>query len=120
MCPLCISSAVLAVAGATSTSALSALAVARFTAIAKLQKIKQHKEQTHYVNDHDRSSENRISKRMGRSAAGTAGQREATDPARRRDQPAAPRATMVKVEKNYVFDGPDGKEKLADLFGGRS
>jgi predicted dithiol-disulfide oxidoreductase (DUF899 family) len=25
-----------------------------------------------------------------------------------------------KVEKNYVFDGPDGKETLADLFGGRS
>lgn len=26
----------------------------------------------------------------------------------------------VKVEKNYVFDGPEGKETLADLFGGRS
>src|ERR1035437_10802946 len=26
----------------------------------------------------------------------------------------------VKVDKNYVFDGPDGKETLADLFGGRS
>lgn len=26
----------------------------------------------------------------------------------------------VKVEKNYVFDGPDGKVTLADLFGGRS
>ncbi len=26
----------------------------------------------------------------------------------------------VKVEKNYVFDGPDGKEALADLFGGNS
>jgi predicted dithiol-disulfide oxidoreductase (DUF899 family) len=26
----------------------------------------------------------------------------------------------VKVEKNYVFDGPNGKESLADLFGGRS
>ena len=25
-----------------------------------------------------------------------------------------------KVEKNYVFDGPDGKETLADLFGGHS
>ncbi len=25
-----------------------------------------------------------------------------------------------KVEKNYVFDGPRGKETLADLFGGRS
>lgn len=26
----------------------------------------------------------------------------------------------VKVEKNYVFDGPNGKETLADLFQGRS
>jgi predicted dithiol-disulfide oxidoreductase (DUF899 family) len=26
----------------------------------------------------------------------------------------------VNVEKNYVFDGPDGKETLADLFDGRS
>src|SRR5690349_13419797 len=26
----------------------------------------------------------------------------------------------VKVEKNYVFEGPNGKETLADLFGGRS
>jgi predicted dithiol-disulfide oxidoreductase (DUF899 family) len=25
-----------------------------------------------------------------------------------------------KVEKNYVFDGPDGKVTLADLFGGKS
>jgi predicted dithiol-disulfide oxidoreductase (DUF899 family) len=26
----------------------------------------------------------------------------------------------VRVEKSYVFDGPNGKETLADLFGGRS
>ncbi|MBT2187537.1 DUF899 domain-containing protein [Sphingobium nicotianae] len=26
----------------------------------------------------------------------------------------------VRIEKNYVFDGPDGKVTLADLFGGRS
>ena len=26
----------------------------------------------------------------------------------------------VKVEKTYVFDGPNGKETLADLFGGKS
>src|ERR1700680_4883692 len=26
----------------------------------------------------------------------------------------------VKVGKNYVFDGPNGKETLADLFGGKS
>ena len=33
---------------------------------------------------------------------------------KRRDLP------WVKVEKDYVFDGPDGKEKLRDLFDGRS
>src|SRR5260370_28431577 len=26
----------------------------------------------------------------------------------------------VKVDKTYVFDGPKGKETLADLFGGRN
>jgi predicted dithiol-disulfide oxidoreductase (DUF899 family) len=26
----------------------------------------------------------------------------------------------VKVEKNYLFDGPDGRQTLADLFDGRS
>ena len=41
---------------------------------------------------------------------------------RRRDQLAAERRALpwVKVEKSYVFDGPDGKETLADLFGGQS
>jgi predicted dithiol-disulfide oxidoreductase (DUF899 family) len=34
--------------------------------------------------------------------------------AERRDLP------WIKLEKNYVFDGPAGKETLADLFGGRS
>src|SRR5437870_10510005 len=27
---------------------------------------------------------------------------------------------MVKIQKEYVFEGPDGKETLADLFEGRS
>ena len=27
---------------------------------------------------------------------------------------------MVKIDKEYVFDGPNGKETLADLFDGRS
>ena len=35
---------------------------------------------------------------------------------------SAERRTLpwVKIEKNYVFDGPNGKETLADLFAGRS
>ena len=41
---------------------------------------------------------------------------------RLRDQLSAERRELpwVKVDKHYVFDGPDGKETLADLFDGRS
>ncbi len=41
---------------------------------------------------------------------------------RLRDQLNAERSDLpwVKVEKAYVFDGPNGKETLADLFDGRS
>jgi predicted dithiol-disulfide oxidoreductase (DUF899 family) len=40
---------------------------------------------------------------------------------RLRDQLSAQRRELpwVKVEKNYEFDGPHGKETLADLFAGR-
>src|SRR5450755_4122262 len=39
-----------------------------------------------------------------------------------RDRLSAERRELpwVKVEKTYVFDGANGKESLADLFGGRS
>jgi predicted dithiol-disulfide oxidoreductase (DUF899 family) len=41
---------------------------------------------------------------------------------RQRDQLSAERRELpwVKVEKEYVFDAPGGKETLADLFDGRS
>jgi predicted dithiol-disulfide oxidoreductase (DUF899 family) len=41
---------------------------------------------------------------------------------RLRDQVSAERRELpwVKIEKPYVFDGPQGKETLADLFDGRS
>jgi predicted dithiol-disulfide oxidoreductase (DUF899 family) len=41
---------------------------------------------------------------------------------RLRDQIAAERRELpwVRVDKNYVFDGPKGKVSLADLFAGRS
>lgn len=41
---------------------------------------------------------------------------------RQRDALSAARRQlpMVKIEKNYVFEGPDGKETLSDLFDGRS
>src|SRR5205823_296985 len=41
---------------------------------------------------------------------------------RQRDALSAARRKLpwVKIEKEYIFDGPDGKETLADLFEGRS
>lgn len=41
---------------------------------------------------------------------------------RQRDALAAARRAlpMVKIDKNYVFDGPNGKKTLAELFDGRS
>ena len=41
---------------------------------------------------------------------------------RLRDRLSAERRELpwVRVEKDYVFDGPDGKETLSDLFEGRS
>ena len=41
---------------------------------------------------------------------------------RARDQLAAERRALpwVKIEKNYVFDTPQGKKSLADLFDGKS
>jgi predicted dithiol-disulfide oxidoreductase (DUF899 family) len=41
---------------------------------------------------------------------------------RQRDALSAARRQLpwVKIDKEYVFDGPDGKETLADLFDGRS
>jgi len=41
---------------------------------------------------------------------------------RLRDQLSAERRSLpwVKIEKPYLFDGPDGRETLADLFAGRS
>jgi len=41
---------------------------------------------------------------------------------RARDELAQKRRTLpwLKVEKRYAFDGPNGKETLADLFDGRS
>jgi predicted dithiol-disulfide oxidoreductase (DUF899 family) len=41
---------------------------------------------------------------------------------RLRDEISSQRRDLpwVRVEKNYVFQGPHGPETLADLFGGRS
>jgi predicted dithiol-disulfide oxidoreductase (DUF899 family) len=52
-------------------------------------------------------------------AAHLANEKELT---RHRDEVSRQRRELpwVRVEKNYVFDGPNGKERLSDLFDGKS
>ena len=45
---------------------------------------------------------------------------KAADARRTRWRAEARELPWVKVDKDYVFDGPNGKETLADLFAGRS
>jgi len=65
---------------------------------------------------------NRIVSRDEWLAARKAHLAKEKDLTRQRDELSRQRRELpwVRVEKPYVFDGPDGKETLADLFGGRS
>jgi predicted dithiol-disulfide oxidoreductase (DUF899 family) len=65
---------------------------------------------------------NRIVSRDEWLAARTQLLRKEKEFTRLRDQLSAERRNLpwVKVEKQYVFEGPNGKETLADLFAGRS
>ena len=56
---------------------------------------------------------------MGRRAEGVFKKGKEIHAARRRAQRTAPPASWVKINKDYGFDGPNGKETLSDLFEGR-
>src|SRR4029453_14314422 len=127
MCPACIANAMLAAAGATSTGGLAAFAMKRFFF---------QPDRNNQINK-ERQNENRD--------MGTATQKSEVNPSkvvseaewqvarkdlltrekeltRLRDEGSRHRRELpwVKVDKEYIFDGPDGKEALADLFEGRS
>ena len=62
----------------------------------------------------------RIQGRMGEGAQEAADARKGADAPR--DQIAAERRALpwVRIDKSYVFDTPEGRRTLADLFDGRS
>ncbi len=68
------------------------------------------------------TSEHRVVSRPEWNKARAAFLKEEKKFFRLHDQLKAKRRALpwVKVEQEYVFDGPDGKETLADLFAGRS
>jgi predicted dithiol-disulfide oxidoreductase (DUF899 family) len=115
MCPACVASAgLMAAAGATSSGGVAMLAFKRlFRKQPNKRKERQMKlaeQPTEVVSAAEwlvaRTDLLNREKEFSR-------QRDALSAARRK-------LPMVKVEKEYVFEGPDGKETLADLFEGRS
>jgi hypothetical protein len=62
MCPLCISSMALTVAGATSTGALSTLVVRRFAHIGKKPKTHQPEETLRHDNEPARAPEHSLAR----------------------------------------------------------
>jgi predicted dithiol-disulfide oxidoreductase (DUF899 family) len=64
--------------------------------------------------------EHRVARGLARRAQAAPAQGEKFT--RLRDQLSAERRELPwrRVEKDYVFDGPDGKGTLADVFDGRS
>jgi predicted dithiol-disulfide oxidoreductase (DUF899 family) len=57
---------------------------------------------------------------MARGEQSSATERKGTYPPARQDQCRTFSFTLVRVEKNYVFDTPKGKKTLSELFDGRS
>src|SRR5438132_12495260 len=104
MCPVCISTVMLTAAGATSTGGLAAFTVKKFVL---------KPERNHQTNE-TRQTEWLVARRDLLTR-----EKELT---RLRDKVSRHRRELpwVRINKKYVFDGPDGKETLVDLFDGRS
>jgi predicted dithiol-disulfide oxidoreductase (DUF899 family) len=119
---MCLTHAAFVVAGTTSSGGLAALAAAKFfrgknSVKPSLQnELKGESTMTMSQTKHPVVSETEW------LAARTELLAKEKEFSRQRDALSAERRKLpwVRVEKEYVFDAPGGKETLADLFGGKS
>src|SRR5580704_2405571 len=126
MCFVCIAKVMLTAAGATSTGGLTMFAIKNFflnsTEIIKQTKQKRMKIETL----ESKTNKNEVNPRVVSEAEWLVARKDLLtrekELTRLRDEVSRHRRELpwVKVEKEYIFDGPDGKETLADLFEGRS
>jgi predicted dithiol-disulfide oxidoreductase (DUF899 family) len=120
MCPVCLGNLALLAAGASSSGRLTAFAVGKFL------KKKQTKRNKQRGINKMKTAETKLKREIVSEAEWLVARKDLLtrekEFTRRRDALSAARRQlpMVKVEKAYVFDTPEGKETLADLFGGRS
>lgn len=111
MCPACLASIALYAAGGTTAGGLAALAVRKFRARPAHPETGTKEIQMENVATRDQW--------LTARKALLAREKELT---RLRDELSAERRSLprVEIDKRYVFEGPDGREALADLFAGRS
>jgi len=129
MCPVCVANATLAAASAISAGGLSAFAGRKL--FLKTERNDQTNEtggekmKIETMEPKTNTSELNPSKVVSRDEWLIARKDLLTrekELTRLRDEVSRHRRELpwVKIDKEYVFDGPDGKETLADLFDGRS
>jgi len=129
MCPACIANMTWIAAGAGSTGGLTAFAMKKIffepTENNKQTKLEEGKMKIERVEAKTELSEMNPSKIVSKAEWLVARKDLLTrekELTRLRDELSRHRRELpwVKIEKEYVFDGPGGKETLSDLFEGRS
>src|SRR5262249_33027637 len=118
MCPICIASLAPVIAGATSTGGLAALFAKALRARARAKGARIHRNFRSNTQEEPMDRPTIVSRSewlIARKALLTK-EKEAS---RQRDALSAARRAlpMVEIDKNYVFEGPNGRVTLGDLFG---
>src|SRR5437879_5661848 len=108
MCPACIANMTLIAGGTMSSGGLTAFMMSKFC-----RKKKTNQRQMDHPEIVSETEWLVARKDLLAREKEFSRQRDALSAARRQ-------LPMVKIDKEYVFDGPKGKETLAGLFDGRS
>src|SRR6266487_2237201 len=124
MCPVCLTNAALIAAGVTSSGGLSALVMSKFC---KKKQTKPEEAKMKLAEIEPKTKANEINNpRIVSEAEWLVARKDLLtrekELTRLRDEVSRHRRALpwVKIDKEYVFDGPDGKETLSDLFDGCS
>jgi predicted dithiol-disulfide oxidoreductase (DUF899 family) len=125
MCPICVANMALVAVGATSSGGIGALAFSRFFRRKREPKLTERKMKSEQLESEMESMEPNPPRIVSNAEWLVARKDLLTrekELTRMRDAVSRHRSELpwTRVEKKYVFDGPDGKETLADLFEGRS
>ena len=128
MCPVCMTTVMLIAGGATSTGGLAAFVIKNSlkpTETIKQTNLEENKMKIETMEPKTDASEMNRSRIVSRSEWLVARKDLLTrekELTRLRDEVSRHRRELpwIRIDKEYVFDGPAGRETLADLFGGRS